>query len=496
MQPDRRAPDPTAAQTQSELLREALLARADAEAAEVRANAAREEAERAREEAERAREEAERAREEAELGRARLTVLTEAGRQMAQSIDWESTLQAVVRSAVPAVADWTALTMLEPTGALRILAVAHRDPGREELARQLIARHPPDPEQATGAANVIRSGELEIVEDLPPEAIRAAAEDPEHLRLLENLNVRHYVIAPLKGPEGAVGALTFVLGDSGRRFEPSDIELITTLAARAALHIQNSKLYTERSRIAEMLQMGLRPRPLPLIPGVEIAARFRPAGDATAVGGDFYDVLPAGDGTWAFVIGDVSGKGAQAAAVTALTRHTLTTASLLGSDPAAALALLNRAMVADSARHFCTVICARLRPGAGGLHGRFANGGHVPPLLLRRDGSVEEIATGTGPLVGSFTDASYQEAPLRLAPEDLLLMYTDGITEVSRDDATRGERELRATLAACVGRSAEEVVDAVERRAVDLLAGRTRDDMALLAIKAKPAQVEENHTHG
>jgi hypothetical protein len=469
------APDLSAGQAQSDLWREALLARADAEAAEVRAVAAREEAERARE--------------EAELGRARLAVLSEAGRQMAQSIDWESTLQAVVRSAVPAVADWTSLTMLEPSGALRVVAVAHRDPQRERLAWQFIARHPADPQADGGAANVIRTGKLEIIEDLPLDRIAAAAEDPEHLRLLENLNVRHYVIAPLSSPDGVIGALTFVLGDSGRRFGPSDLELITSLAARAALHIQNSRLYTERSRIAEVLQVGLRPRALPTIPGAELAARFRPAGDELEVGGDFYDVVATGDGTWTFIIGDVSGKGAEAAALTALTRHTLRTASLLGFGPAAHLALLNRAMLGDSGRHFCTVVCGRLRPRAGGVDCWFANGGHLPPLLLRQDGTVEETDRGLGPLVGSFSDASYEEVALRLKPGDLLLMYTDGVTEVSRREAIRGERELRATLAESAGRSAEELVDAVERRAVDLLGGRARDDMALLAVKATPSPV-------
>jgi serine phosphatase RsbU (regulator of sigma subunit) len=459
-------------------LRDALLARADAEAAEVRADAAREEAERARE--------------EAELGRSRLAVLSEAGRQMAQSIDWESTVQAVVRSAVPAVADWTSLTMLEPTGGLRIVAMSHHDPECERLAWQFIARHPPDPGAESGAANVIRTGELEIAEDVSHEVIKAAAQDPEHLRLLEDLNVRHYVIAPLKAPDGVIGALTFVLGDSGRRFEPSDMQLITSLAARAALHIQNSRLYTERLKIAEVLQAGLRPRALPRIRGVELAARFRPAGDELEVGGDFYDVFPAEDGTWAFIIGDVSGKGAEAASVTALTRHTLRTASLLGSDPAADLTLLNRAMVADSTEHFCTVFCGRVRHEAGGLHCRFANGGHVPPLLLRRDGILEEVEGGRGPLVGLFSDANYQEATLRLEPGDLLLMYTDGVTEVRRREVARGERDLRVTLAGSVGRSAEEVVTGVEHKAVELLGGRSRDDMALLAIKAELAPVEDN----
>lgn len=457
-------------QPHSELLREALLARADAEAAEVRADAAREEAEHARE--------------EAELGRSRLAVLSEAGRQMAQSIDWESTVQAVVRSAVPAVADWTSLTILEPTGELRIVAVSHRDAERERLAWQLITRHPPDPHAESGAAAVIRTGEVEVVEDLSPEVIRAAAEDHEHLRLLENLNVRHFVIAPLKTPDGVIGALTFVLGDSGRRFEPSDMQLITSLAARAALHIQNSRLYTERLRIVEVLQAGLRPRALPTDLGVELAASFLPAGDELQVGGDFYDVFPADDGSWTLIIGDVSGKGADAAATTALARHTLRTASMLLSDPAADLALLNRVLAADATQNFCTVFCVRMRHQRDGLDCRFANGGHLAPLLLRRDGTLEELEGGRGPLVGSFPDAQYQEATLRLQPGDLLLMYTDGVTEVRRHDVERGERELRTTLAALVGRPAREVVDAVQRRAVELLGGRPRDDMALLAVRA------------
>ncbi len=413
---------------------------------------------------------------------------------MAQSIDWESTVQAVVRSAVPAVADWTSLTMREPTGELRVVALAHRDAGRERLAWQFIARHPPDPRAEAGTANVIRTGKTEVVEDLSSTVIEASATDTEHLRLLKNLNVRHYVIAPLTAPDGVIGALTFVLGDSGRRFEGSDIDLITSLAARAALHIQNSRLYTERLRIVEVLQAGLRPRALPSIPGVELAARFQPASDEVDIGGDFYDVFPADDGTVTMVIGDVSGKGAEAATVTALARHTLRIASLLVSDPAANLALLNRALFADSTEHFCTVLCVRVCPDDDGLQCRFANGGHPPPLLLRRDGHVEALEGGRGPLVGPFSNAEYSEATLRLEPGDLLLMYTDGVTEVRREDIGRGERELCATLAASAGGPAEAVVAAVEAKAIELLGGRSRDDIALLAIKAEPASVRRSET--
>ena len=478
MRPGGDAPEEISAREHAALLRDALLARADAEAAEVRAHAAREEAERARE--------------EAELGRARLAVLTEAGRQMAQSIDWQSTVRAIVRSAVPAVADWTSLTMLEPTGELRTVAVAHRDPERERLAWQLLERHPPDRSADAGVAAVIRTGELEMVEDLAVETITAAAQDAEHLRLLENLNLHHYVIAPLSTPAGVIGALTFVLGDSRRRFEPGDVGLITSLAARAALHIQNSRLFTERLRIAEALQVGLRPPALPSVDGVELAAGFRPASDELEVGGDFYDVFPADDGTCTLIIGDVSGKGAEAAAVTALARHTLRTASLLVSDPAAVLGLLNRALHADPTANFCTVFYARVRlrerPAPVPLcqrWPRFAAG-----AAARRDDRGDRWGSRAG--LGPFANAEYQEATLTLEAGDLLLMYTDGLIEVRRRDVARGERELRAALAASGGRSADEVVETVMGKAVELLGGRSRDDMALLAAKTRAAPVKDN----
>jgi len=475
----------TSEQAESKLLREALLARADAEAAEVRADAAREEAQRAQREAERA-------GEEAESGRSRLAVLTEAGRLMAQSIDWESTITAVVRSAVPAVADWTLLSVLEPNGELRVVAVAHHQPDRERLACELIARHPPDPDALSGTADAIRTGQLKVVEDFSAAAIRAAAQDHEHLRLLESLDIRHFAIAPLKTSRGVLGALTFVLGDSGRRFTETDLQLITSLAARAALHIQNAKLYTERSRVAEALQAGLRPKALPRIAGAELAARFLPAGDDLSVGGDFYDVFPSGDAAWTLIIGDVSGKGAHAAAVTALARHTLRAASMLGADPAASLALLNRALAADDSGRLCTVFCARACVEDGRIHFRFANGGHPPPLLLRADGTIEQTVGGKGPLIGAFPDAGFATSAFTLARGDLLLMYTDGVTETLRNDVEVGERELRATLAASAGLRSDEVVAAVNRRAVEIRASNPRDDVALLAIKASPGPVEEN----
>lgn len=455
-------------QARTALLREAVTARADAESAQ--------------EQADQARREAEAARAAAEVAEARIALLAEAGRRMAESIDWESTLQAVVHSAVPAVADWVALTIVEPSGALRVVAVGHADPERERLAWEFVERY--TPESFRGAAEVIRTGRPRVVEDVAPETIRGVARGQEHLRLLENLNIRHYAVAPLTTHAGVIGALTFVLGDSDRRFAHEDLELITTLAARAGLHIQNARLYAERSHVADVLQASLRPRALPAIPGTEVAARFRPAGDQIEVGGDFYDVFPTSEETWAAIIGDVSGKGPEAAAVTALARHTLRAVSLLQSAPAVNLTLLNRAMNLDSVEpSLCTALFVRLCRTAAGLDVRFANAGHPPPLLLRADGTIEALSGGLGPLVGAFADASYPEEVAALGRGDLLLMYTDGVTEIRRDDPRLGERELRAVVGACAGASAEQVVAAVHDRAVELADGQPPDDIALLAVR-------------
>ena len=460
------------AEEQSRLLRDALVARAQSEAAQVRAEAALEEAEMQRREAER--------------GRERLAVLGRAGREMARSLDWEATLRAVVRIAVPAVADWCALTMVEPTGALRTVAIAHSDPEREALGWELMERYPTDPAAPTGTPLVVRTGEIELMEDIDPERIDAAARDAEHRRLLRSLNVQHSVIAPVRTPGGVIGTLTFVLGDSGRRFSEDDVALITSLAARAGLHIQNARLYAERTHIASTLQAGLRPRGLPEVPGAELASRFLAAGDANEVGGDFYDVFLSGDGVWTAIVGDVSGKGPEAAAVTALARHTLRTASMLHDDPAGNLALLDRVMSADAdIQDFCTVFYARMCPdGEGGLDLRFANGGHLPPLLLRAGGTVEALEEGRGPLVGGSIGRPFEESTVTMREGDLLLIYTDGVTEIRVSESGFGERELRRVLAQQAGKSADDVVEAVLRHAIGLQSGSPRDDIALLAVRA------------
>ena len=188
------------------------------------------------------------------------------------------------------------------------------------------------------------------------------------------------------------GTFSLASAESGRLFEQADVQLAEELAARAGMAIDNARLYTERSRIAHTLQVKLLPERLPEIPRALMAARYRAAGELNEVGGDFYDVFQRSPTEWALVVGDVSGKGAEAAAVTALARYTLRAAALEDAPPSGALQRLNTAMLYDDTSQFATVVMAYLSSGPdGSIDLRLALAGHPAPAVVRRDGSVEMV---------------------------------------------------------------------------------------------------------
>jgi PAS domain S-box-containing protein len=446
------------------LLKEAVTARAHAEAAQVRAEAAQQLAEEAR---------------------ARTEFLAEAGRRMAVSLDYEWTLQQVAEIAVPVVADWCVITLAEAGGRARTVAAARAGAERTGSAQELADRYAPVLSADTGIGRVVRTGEMQLLNDVTDETLAGAAHDDEHLRTLRELDMRAVLIMPLRTPERILGALTLIFSESGRRFGHDDIALATSLAARAALHVRNGQLYRERSHIARTLQAGLLPRRLPDIDHLEVAARYRAAGDENDVGGDFYDVFPTGKGTWAAVIGDVSGKGPEAAAVTSLTRHTLRTSALHNSAPAANLAVLNRALLAESdVNRFCTVVYARVCPGPDGLDVTMASAGHPPPLLIRPGGEVQRLEV-RGTIVGVLADPEFGECEVRLESGDALLVYTDGVIELRTTEWEYGERRLLEVAGEHADRSADEIADAVLRMAVEAQDGEPRDDIALLCLKQR-----------
>jgi serine phosphatase RsbU (regulator of sigma subunit) len=280
----------------------------------------------------------------------------------------------------------------------------------------------------------------------------------------------------------ALGVISLYMTESENRFTDDDLDLAVELARRAAVAADNSRLYSERTRVAETLQRSLVPAEIPPMPHLESAVRFRSAGEGE-VGGDFYDVFERAAGSWAAIVGDVCGKGAQAAALTALSRHTVRAAARYESGPVAALSVLNSA-IAEQAPEllFCTAALVWLEPSAEHTRLRLSLGGHLPPLVVRADGTVESL-DAEGALLGVFDEAELAERTAELAPGDALVLYTDGVTEAGAPDEAFGEERLAELLAGLGGRSADEIADAVEEATLAYQATAPRDDVAILVLR-------------
>ena len=429
------------------------------------------------------------ARGSAERARERLTLLADATAALSASLDYHETLRNLTRLIVPEYAD-ICLVDLAAAGQLSTVAVAHRDRGSEQLLWNLRKHSPPATTEVRGTRQVLRDGEPLVHAALDDEVLHAAAVDDRHHQLLRELGVRSSIIVPLTARGRVLGALSLLRTGDREPFDATDDRaLITELGRRAALAIDNARLFSEVTRtgqrfrrMAETLQQSLLPPNLPDVPGVDLAATYRAAAAGTTVGGDFYDVFPLAQ-RWGVVIGDVQGKGTEAAALTAIARHTLRTAGIR-NDPATALATLNEVLLRseEHAGRFCTVLYGELEPLDGGANLRLASGGH-PPALLRRaaTGAVEAVG-GAGTLLGVVADAELNVVNVPLAAGDALVFYTDGITEARSPQGEFGEAGLVAALSAPAATAAgyvTAVVDAVTAHS----GGDFRDDIAILVLR-------------
>jgi PAS domain S-box-containing protein len=416
-------------------------------------------------------------------GRVRADFLARAGELLDETLEYQQTLRAVAEIAVPEVADWCAVSVLDDEGVLRQVAAAHVDPAQRELAEELSRRFPPDPERDSATYAVARTGASQVVREITDEMLVAGIPEPERLQLVRRLALRSIVVAALRAHGRPLGTLTLANTTGSRLFGSADVQLAEDLARRAGIAIENARLYTERTHIAHTLQAKLLPGRLPSIRGVQLAARYRAAGELNEVGGDFYDVFPRTGDEWALVVGDVTGKGAEAAALTALARYTLRAGALEDDGPAKALQRLNDAMrTQDGEDQYATAALAYLSAGSGDeLRIRLVLAGHPPAMVVRADGTIETVGQH-GTMLAVVAEPQFRETDVTLGDSDVLLLYTDGVTEAGprvRQFGDDGFRELLATLA---GESPERVVDAVEAAVVTIQDGRPRDDIALLAL--------------
>jgi serine phosphatase RsbU (regulator of sigma subunit)/PAS domain-containing protein len=406
---------------------------------------------------------------------------------LAASLDPDETLRALAGLVVPRLADWCAVYIREDD-AIRIVAVAHADPDKVKLARDFSERYPTDPGSDAGVARVIRGGESQLTPRITRAMVEAAAPDPEFARIVyDELGLRSVLTVPLRARGEVLGALTLVMAESGRMMDERDRVFAEDLATHAALAVANARLYTAQQDVAETLQRSLLPIQLPDIPGLEVAARYRPAGEGT-VGGDFYDLWEIADSGWGIAIGDVCGKGAAAAALTALARHTVRTASLYLPQhrPADVMLAVNDAIIKRAGRgRFCTVAHAHGRPVEDGFEVTVACGGHPLPFIVRRDGRVEQPGE-PGTLLGIYRDIDVREHRVVLGPGDAMVLWTDGVVERRRDGELYGEDRLRDLLAATAGSQAEAVADAIEADVLAFSEREPQDDIAVIVARVTP----------
>jgi PAS domain S-box-containing protein len=410
--------------------------------------------------------------------------LSEASRVLATTLDYGHTLRTVAHLAVPEVADWCAVDVVAGDGVERV-AVAHVDPARVELAREVQRRYPSDPKSEQGVYGVLRRGVAELYPEVTDEMLVGAAQDPEHLELLRSLDMRSGMVVPMTLRDKVLGVITFASAESGRRFDEEDLALAQDLALRAAAAVENARLYEATASIAKTLQSSLLPPVLPELPGMEIAAAYRPAGAGLEVGGDFYDVFSTAEDQWYAVIGDVCGKGAEAAAVTALARYTIRAAAVRRRSPAGILRWLSDAMLSQQTEEigrFCTIACLHLDLSRSPVRVTVACGGHPLPIVVRADGTTEEIGIA-GTLLGLVEEPDLQDRSATLHEGDAVVLYTDGLTEANAPARVWTPDELAAEARRAAGRPPGELVARLLEVAVDPLA-MVRDDVAVLALRS------------
>jgi len=398
----------------------------------------------------------------------------------------EQTFDAICAILVPEIADFCMIDVIDEDRVPSRVAVRVAPGGKPEFERGLTERVPSTPPRMI--ADRSSAMKPRFYERMSEDDIRGLSHDDEDFEFLRSLGIRSAITVALQARGEITGTLTVAVAWSGRRYRRADARFAWILSGRIALALDNSGLFADleraeqaRSEIAETLQRSLLPSPLPHIPGWSVAAMYRPAGAENEVGGDFYDVFRV-PGGWMLVIGDVTGRGAHAASITAIARYTLRTAAVLTDDPLVALRTLNRTLLARGDSALCSLAAMTLSEDRFEPV-RLAVAGHLPPLLVDGE-SVTEVAEAD-PVLGAFHDAEWSISRAEVEPGQQLVVVTDGITEARGPEGRYGEMRLRAHLGG-TGNPAV-AVQRLEGSLYSFTEGRLDDDVAMLAIARTPS---------
>ncbi|MCU1346687.1 MAG: domain S-box protein, partial [Acidimicrobiia bacterium] len=426
---------------------------------------------------------------EAEQASDRWAFLAEASNALGSSLELETLLANLVDVIVPRVADWAAVHLVD-NERFRSVHAQHRSPERTARFRQMLERYPPRADGPIGPGAVLRSGRSSIYPRLGQVHLEGLARDAEHLLALEEIGFGSAAYLPLMASDRVRGVL--VLGrDRGIDLSVDDVLLAEQVASRASAALHNALLYRERSEIARALQASLLPPSLPPIAGLDLAARYSPAGSGAEVGGDFYDVQHIETHRWLAAIGDVCGTGIEAAALTGLARHALQSAALERRPPSAILAMANEVLLrahrqpdglVPDHRRFCTAVAMHLEASAAGFELTVCCAGHPQPVLVDAAGRTRLIGV-EGTLLGVFSEVRLTDVTVSLAPGDTVVAFTDGVTERRRGSEFFDVPGIEQVLRQHLGSTADEIAGALEDAVAAFSDRALSDDMALLVIK-------------
>lgn len=405
--------------------------------------------------------------------------LSSTSKQLGETMNFGQQVQTIAWAAVPAMADWCTIELLTPGGAIETVAVAHANPALEQELWAFRENFPHQPDDANGAARVIQTGDSELYEEFDLDAIEAYYGDTERGKALQRLSPRSTMVTPIVAHGRTIGSISMSLTRQGTRFTDFDVETAEELGRRAGIALDNARMHTERMRMLESLQKALIPAHLPQIAGLDLSAQFRPAEIDAEVGGDFYDAFELPDGSTALVMGDVCGKGPEAAVLTALSRYTIRAAAMDQSDPQAILTQLNAALLEQvTDGRFCTLAFVKISGAPGDQIAEVISAGHPLPILLAPDGPRAIGEPGT--LLGVVPEPDLPSARVPLQTGQSIVLYTDGLSAGQTTDDTAYALEL---IAGILPNGDRDLASAINQRAIQSQAAPNRDDVAILTAR-------------
>lgn len=432
------------------------------------------------------------ARARAEASQERLEFLAEVSNVLASTLDPQPTIANIAELVVPRLGDWCVITLLQG-GRLFPAAVTHVDGSKSRLLRFIAERWPPRLDARTGAGAVARTGKPELHRRFSERLLDEIADSEEHRQALRELGLSSSLIVPLRARGRTIGTMT-IANQGVRHADETDLALAEETATRAAVGIDNARMFAERSHASKSLQESLLPPRLPDVPGVDVGASYQAAGTGVDVGGDFYDIVQIDGDRWLLVVGDVCGKGIEAASVTGIARHTIRAVAASCEQPSEVLRHLNQALrrtalehdVTDTEPQFATVCAVVIDLGGAEARGTACCAGHPLPLVRRSSGSVAPVGR-PGMAVGIFDDPALVDEQFELRAGDALVCLTDGILERRRGRAYF-EDTLPETLAGLPSDDASRLAARLRAEAEGFSIEPPADDMAVLVLRVPPEQ--------